>query len=91
MHFAHVEDDFPLDAAHIRPNARATSVGSVAFLVYLQQYTDKDPPRETLFIIRVKRKSGLQHAQNVQIRIILRMRKISSGPLFSYHTFCNMH
>ena len=33
----------------------------------------------------VKRKWAFEHAQNVQIRIIL--RKVSSGPLLSIYTF----
>ena len=32
-------------------------------------------------------KRGFEYAQNVQMKIILRMRKISLGPLLSIHTF----
>ena len=35
----------------------------------------------------VMRKSVFKHAQNTQIQIILRMRKVSSGPLLSIYTF----
>ena len=31
-----------------------------------------------------------EHAQNAQIQIILRMHKVSSGPLLSIQTFCNI-
>ena len=34
---------------------------------------------------RVKRKSVFEHAQNLQIQIILRMRKVSSGPFFNLY------
>ena len=33
---------------------------------------------------RVKRKSAFKHATNAQVQIILRMRKVSSGPLHLY-------
>ena len=36
---------------------------------------------------RVVRKSEFEHAQNAQIQIILRMRKVSSEPLLTIHTF----
>ena len=37
---------------------------------------------------RVMRKCAFEHAQNAQIQIILRMRKIITyGPLFSIHAF----
>ena len=39
---------------------------------------------------RAKRKSAFEHAQNVQIHIILRMRKVSFGRLLSIHTFCSI-
>ena len=38
---------------------------------------------------QVKRKSAFKYAQNAQIQIILRMRKVSSGPLLDIRTFCN--
>ena len=38
------------------------------------------------YIGRVKRKSAFEHAQNAQIQIILRMRKVPPGPLLSIHT-----
>ena len=31
-----------------------------------------------------------KHAKNVRIHIILHMRKVSSGPLLSSHTFCSI-
>ena len=34
---------------------------------------------------RVKRKSPFDHAQNVQIQIIMCMRKVSSGPYALYY------
>ena len=34
-------------------------------------------------MVRVKRKSAFEHAQNAQIQIIRRMRKVSSGTLLS--------
>ena len=34
----------------------------------------------------VKRKSALEHAQNVQVQIILGRHKVSSRPLLSRHT-----
>ena len=39
---------------------------------------------------RVKRKGAFEHAKNAQIQIILRMRKVSSEPLFSVHTFSSI-
>ena len=39
---------------------------------------------------RFKRKSTLEHAQNVRIHIILRIRKVSSGSLLSIDTFCSI-
>ena len=36
---------------------------------------------------RSKQHSAFEHAQNVQIHIILRMRKVSSGPLLSFDEF----
>ena len=36
---------------------------------------------------RVRRKGIFEHALNEQIQIILRMRKVSSGPFLSMHTF----
>ena len=38
----------------------------------------------------VKRKSTFEHAQNAQIQIILRMRKVSAGPVLSIRTFCSI-
>ena len=38
----------------------------------------------------VKWKRAFDNVQNVRIQIILRMRKVSSGPLFSIHTFCSI-
>ena len=40
------------------------------------------------YIHRVKRTSAIEHAQNAQIQIILRMRKVSSGHLLYIRTFC---
>ena len=40
-----------------------------------------------LYMGRVKRKSVFKHALNAQIQIVLRMRKVLSGPLLSTHTF----
>ena len=34
----------------------------------------------------VKQNSAFKHAQNAQIQINVRMRKVSSGPLLSSHT-----
>ena len=34
-------------------------------------------------------KSVIEHAQNAQIHIILLMRKVSSWPVLSSHTFCS--
>ena len=34
-----------------------------------------------------KRKRVFEHVQNAQIQIILRMRKVPTGPLLSIHTF----
>ena len=42
------------------------------------------------YMRRVKRKDALEHAQNAQIQIILRMLKVSSGPLLSINTFCTI-
>ena len=39
---------------------------------------------------QVKRKCTFEHAQNTQMQIILRMRKVSSGPWFSIHTLCSI-
>ena len=36
----------------------------------------------------IKGKSAVEHGQNAQIQIILRMRKVASGRLHSIHTFC---
>ena len=36
-----------------------------------------------------KRNSAYEHAQNVQIQIILRMSKASSRPLLIFYTFCS--
>ena len=33
-------------------------------------------------------KSVFKHMQNAHVQIILRMRKVSSGPFLSFHTFC---
>ena len=38
------------------------------------------------YLDRVKRKSAFEYVQNVQIQIIVRMRKVS---LLSNHTFCS--
>ena len=38
----------------------------------------------------VKQKSAFEHAQNVHIQIIPHMHKLSSGPLLSIDTFCNI-
>ena len=43
---------------------------------------------DTKDIDRIKRKSVFELAQNAQIQIILRMRKVSSGSLLSIHAFC---
>ena len=40
---------------------------------------------------RVKRKCAFEHAQNERINIILRKRKVSSGPLFFIDTFYGIH
>ena len=37
----------------------------------------------------IKRESPFKHTQNAQIQIVLRLRKISSRPLLSIHTFCH--
>ena len=42
------------------------------------------------YIGRAKRTSSFEHAQNAQIQIILRMHKISPGPLLSIHIFCSI-
>ena len=39
---------------------------------------------------RVKRESALEHQQNTQIQIILRMREVSSGPLLPICTLCSV-
>ena len=39
---------------------------------------------------RVKQKCAFEHVQNMQIQIILHMRKVLSGPLLSIHTFYNI-
>ena len=36
---------------------------------------------------RAKRKTAFEHAWNLRVHMILRMRKVSSGPLLSSHTF----
>ena len=36
----------------------------------------------------IKWKSAFEHVQNAKIQIILHMRKVSSEPLLSIHTFC---
>ena len=41
-------------------------------------------------MVRIKRKSAFEHAQNVRIHVILRMRKVWSGLLFSIDTFYPM-
>ena len=38
----------------------------------------------------VKRNKYFVHVQIARIQVTLRMRKVSSGPLFSIHTFCNI-
>ena len=43
------------------------------------------------YIGRVKRKSAFEHAKNVRIHIVLRIRKVSSGPLLSMDTFYGIH
>ena len=43
-----------------------------------------------LHLGHVKRKIAFKHVQNAQIQIILRLRKISPGPVFTIHTFCNI-
>ena len=37
----------------------------------------------------IKRKRAFEHAQYVQIQIILHMHKVSPGPLPLIHTFCS--
>ena len=32
----------------------------------------------------------VEHVQNAQIQVILHTYKVSSGPLFSIHTFCGI-
>ena len=39
---------------------------------------------------RVKRKRALEHEQNAQIQIYLRMRKVLSVRLLSIHAFCSI-
>ena len=51
--------------------AQAGSIPRVSFLIHID-FT--------------KQKCTFEHAQNAQIQIILRMRKVSSGPLLSIHT-----
>ena len=36
-------------------------------------------------------KAGFEHAQNIHIHIILRMRKVSHWPLLFIHTFYSIH
>ena len=38
---------------------------------------------------RIKRIGAFKHEQNVLIQICMLMRKVSSGPLLSIHTFCS--
>ena len=40
---------------------------------------------------RQAKKFDFEHAQHAQIQIILCMGKVSSGPLFSIHTFCSIY
>ena len=35
-------------------------------------------------------KGVFEHAQNVQIQILMHMRKMSSGPLLSIYLFCSI-
>ena len=42
------------------------------------------------YMTPVKLKKALEHAQNVQMHIILRMRKVSSGPLLSIDIWYQM-
>ena len=37
---------------------------------------------------RVKQKGTFEYAQSAQIQVILRMCKVSSGPLLSIYNFC---
>ena len=43
---------------------------------------------DTLQMRLVKRNIASEHAQNARMHIILRMRKVSTGHLLSFHTFC---
>ena len=51
-------------------------------------------PSSLIYIVSelgsVKRKRAFEHVQYAQVRIILLMRKVSSGPLLSIHIFCNI-
>ena len=38
----------------------------------------------------VKQKVAFEHVSNVQFQMILRKRKVSSGPLLSSHLFCSI-
>ena len=47
-------------------------------------------PALYVYQVQVQRKSNSEHAQNAQVHISLRVRKVSSRPLLSIHTFCRV-
>ena len=73
----------PLETRNTQTNLENRTLGLIESLHMQYCISRINGPRQA-------KKSDFEHAQNVQIQIILHMSKISTRPLLSIHTFCSI-